>query len=93
MGKPWSEVTSNSFLHTLANTVNSPYLLRDLASLAVPEDLEEVDIIQVRGKEKVIQLEKPWLFSSTHFLSSSTHFLANGRRLFYWCEFNNLVWI
>ena len=73
----------NLLLHTLANTVNSPYLLRDLASLAVPEDLEEVDVVQVRGEEKVIQLEKLCLFSSTHFLSSSTHFLANGRRLFY----------
>ena len=86
IGKPWYEVTSNLFLHTLTNTVNSSYLLRDLASLAVPEDLEEVDVIQVRGKEKVIQLEKPRLFSSTHFLATS-------RRLFYWCEFNNLVWI
>ena len=74
----------NLFLYTLANTVNSPYLLRDLASLAVPEDFEEVDVVQVRGEEKVIQLEKPCLFNSTHFLSSSTHFLSNGRRLFYW---------
>ena len=43
-------------MYVLANTVNSSYLLRDLASLAVPEDLEEVDVVQVRGEEKVIQL-------------------------------------